>query len=115
MRLIVLAALAALLLVPTAQSATSTERKQAMKWYWTSGAECIKAHEGAWTSNTGNGYHGGFQADRSFQRAYGGEFYRAFGLAHNWRPWMQIVMAHRGWKARGFAPWPTTSRMCGLR
>ena len=71
--------------------------------------------QGAWTSNTGNGYYGGFQADRDFQRAYGREFYYAIGPAHLWRPWQQIVMAHRGYKSRGWQPWPTTSVMCGLR
>jgi hypothetical protein len=114
-KIVLIAALAALFLVPTSQAATSAERTKAMKWYWTSGAECIKSKEGAWTSNTGNGYYGGFQADHSFQRAYGREFYYRLGTANNWKPWMQIVMAHRGWKARGFQPWPNTSRMCGLR
>ena len=97
-----------------AQSATKLERKQAMKWYWTSGAQCVKSKEGAWTSNTGNGYYGGFQADKDFQRAYGKEFYYGIGLAHTWKPWQQIVMAWRGWKQRGWQPWPNTSLMCGL-
>ena len=26
-----------------------------------------------------------------------------------------IIVANRAWKTRGYQPWPTTSRMCGLR
>lgn len=83
-------------------------------WFYSSGASCVKSHEGAWTSNTGNGYYGGFQADMSFQRAYGGEYLSRWGTANNWSPVYQIHMAYRGWLARGWAPWPTTSVMCGL-
>jgi hypothetical protein len=83
-------------------------------WFNTSGAACVKSHEGAWTSATGNGYWGGFQADMSFQAAYGGEYLSRWGTANNWAPVYQIHMAYRGWLARGWYPWPTTSRMCGL-
>jgi Transglycosylase-like domain len=86
----------------------------ALRWWRSSGAPCVKSHEGAWTSNTGNGYYGGFQADLSFQTAYGREFYRRWGTANNWPSWAQIVMAYRGWRARGWHPWPNTARMCGL-
>jgi hypothetical protein len=90
---------------------------EAMLWHWyrTSGAACVKSKEGAWTSNTGNGYYGGFQADMNFQRAYGPEYLRRWGTANNWPPIAQIHMAWRGWRARGWQPWPNTSRMCGLR
>jgi hypothetical protein len=86
----------------------------AMRWWHTSGARCVKNHEGAWTSNTGNGYYGGFQADLSFQQAYGAEFYRRWGTANNWPVWAQITMAYRGWHRRGWHPWPNTARACGL-
>ena len=76
---------------------------------------CVKAGEGAWTSNTGNGYQGGLQMDSSFQRAYGAEFVRAFGPAHRWPTAVQITVGIKGWLARGFQPWPNTSRACGLR
>jgi hypothetical protein len=102
----------------TAQAAPQEKhphKKLAMRWYWNSGAQCVKSKEGAWTSNTGNGYYGGFQADHDFQRAYGREFYHQQGTANNWEPWQQIVMAWRGWRDRGWQPWPTTSVMCGLR
>ena len=45
---------------------------------------CVHAGEGAWSSNTGNGYHGGLQMDWSFMRSYGPEFVRAWGGAENW-------------------------------
>src|SRR5262249_27216003 len=35
--------------------------------------QCIHRFEGAWNSNTGNGYYGGLQMDASFQRRYGGD------------------------------------------
>ena len=37
---------------------------------------CIHSYEGAWTSNTGNGYYGGLQMDWGFMRSYGPEFVR---------------------------------------
>jgi hypothetical protein len=81
---------------------------------WLSAAMCVHSKEGAWTSNTGNGYYGGFQADMSFQLAYGREFYYRWGTANNWPPVTQLLMAYRGWRARGWYPWPNTARACGL-
>jgi hypothetical protein len=83
------------------------------KW-WIAPALCIKSYEGAWTSNTGNGYFGGFQMDLSFQRAYGNDIVRQLGLAHRWPKRTQMIVAYRGYKARGWSPWPNTRRMCGL-
>jgi hypothetical protein len=83
-------------------------------WYETSGADCIHSYEGSWDANTGNGYWGGFQADLAFQRAYGPEYLRRFGTANNWPVISQIHMAYRGYQARGWSPWPNTSRVCGL-
>src|SRR5205085_11164897 len=40
--------------------------------------------EGAWTSNTGNGYFGGLQMDYSFMRAYGGSLLASKGTADHW-------------------------------
>lgn len=75
---------------------------------------CIHGGEGAWNSNTGNGYYGGLQMDLSFQRSYGAEFFR-FGFAHRWPVWAQLIAAERAYKSgRGFYPWPNTARACGL-
>jgi hypothetical protein len=79
------------------------------------GLQCIHRHEGSWTADTGNGYFGGLQMDASFERAYGGEFVRAFGHANNWPRALQLAAGVRGYLARGWSPWPNTSRMCGLQ
>ena len=77
--------------------------------------ECIHGFEGAWDSNTGNGYYGGLQMDLQFQSLYGPEFLSRWGTADNWPPWAQLVAAVRAYQSgRGFAPWPNTARFCGL-
>lgn len=96
--------------------------------------ECIYSHErGAdgWQTNTGNGYYGGLQMDRSFQRAHGLDLYLAKGTADNWTSLEQMMVAERArrgirtslddgrvyqWqdRPRGYNPWPNTARTCGL-
>jgi hypothetical protein len=74
--------------------------------------ECIHRYEGAWTANTGNGYYGGLQFGLSEWRRFGGGFAARADLAS---PAEQITAAI-GYQAQsGFAPWPATSRVCGLR
>lgn len=76
---------------------------------------CIKRHEGPWDANTGNGYYGGLQMDVTFQRSYGNRLFRVKGLAHRWTPIEQIwVGEHAVHEGRGFHPWPTSARRCGL-
>ncbi len=76
---------------------------------------CIHGYEGAWTSNTGNGYYGGLQMDWSFMRMYGSEFVRQWGSADNWPVAAQLTAAARAHASgRGFTPWPNTARACGL-
>jgi hypothetical protein len=76
---------------------------------------CIHRYEGAWDSNTGNGYYGGLQMDWSFMRAYGGDFLARWGTADAWPAWAQIEAATRAHRSgRGFSPWPNTARACGL-
>ena len=80
---------------------------------------CIHEHEGAWDSNTGNGYWGGLQMDYGFQRTYGPEFMRRWGTADRWPVWAQLEAAERafygfaGYVGRGYSPWGTRG-MCGL-
>jgi hypothetical protein len=77
--------------------------------------QCIHRYEGAWDANTGNGYYGGLQMDRGFQQSYGAEFLRAYGTADHWPPAVQISVAMRAYlSGRGFYPWPTSARSCGL-
>ncbi len=76
---------------------------------------CIHHFEGAWDSNTGNGYYGGLQMDQRFQRLYGSDYVARWGTADNWPAWAQLQVAARAYKAgRGFYPWPNTARACGL-
>ena len=77
---------------------------------------CIHEREGAWNSNTGNGYQGGLQMDHSFSTTYGPDMWRKYGNGpHTWTPRDQMLVAERAYDAgRGFHPWPNTARMCGL-
>jgi hypothetical protein len=76
---------------------------------------CIHHYEGAWDSNTGNGYYGGLQMDIKFQSRYGREYVQRWGTADNWPAWAQLQVAARAYRAgRGFYPWPNTARACGL-
>jgi hypothetical protein len=76
---------------------------------------CIHRFEGAWNSNTGNGYYGGLQLDLGFQSSYGPEFLDRWGTADRWPVWAQLQVAVRAYRAgRGFGPWPNTARVCGL-
>ncbi|WP_281426265.1 transglycosylase family protein [Miltoncostaea oceani] len=80
---------------------------------------CINSHEagpehGGWAANTGNGYYGGLQMDRSFQQTYAPQLYRVKGTADNWTREEQMRTAEKAWATRGFSPWPNTARMCGL-
>jgi Transglycosylase-like domain len=76
---------------------------------------CIHRGEGAWTSNTGNGFYGGLQMDLGFQETYGPELLRAKGTADRWTPAEQIMVARRARDSgRGYGPWPNTARVCGL-
>jgi hypothetical protein len=81
---------------------------------WYQAAMCIHAGEGAWTSETGNGYHGGLQFSDSFQQTYGPEWVAEYGDAGHWPPVDQLHAAYRAWRIRGWAPWPNTAAACGL-
>jgi hypothetical protein len=75
---------------------------------------CIQRYEGAWDDD-GAPYYGGLQMDLSFQRAYGADLLRLKGTAENWTPVEQMWVAERAYRAgRGFYPWPSTARACGL-
>ena len=83
--------------------------------YLASAFGCIHHFEGAWDSNTGNGYYGGLQMDLSFQSRYGSDFMSRWGTADNWPAWAQLQTAVRAYRSgRGFYPWPNTARACGL-
>lgn len=77
--------------------------------WWLEQAACIRAHEGAWTSNTGNGFYGAYQFLLSTWQSVGGEGYphQASEEEQNYRAWVL-------WQRSGWAPWPNTARYCGL-
>jgi hypothetical protein len=75
---------------------------------------CIHRYEGSWVANTGNGYYGGLQMDYGFMRSYGARLLRFKGTADHWTPLEQMWVAEHAWRTRGFSPWPTSGRMCGL-
>jgi hypothetical protein len=74
---------------------------------------CIHRYEGSW-ADSGSPYWGGLQMDLSFQQTYGGWLLRHKGTADHWSPLEQIWVAVRASHSRGFSPWPTTARDCGL-
>jgi hypothetical protein len=80
---------------------------------------CLYSHERdprqGWRTNTGNGYFGGLQMDKTFQRMYGYRLYVTKGTADNWTWYEQMWVGEMALRAgRGWYPWPNTARMCGL-
>jgi hypothetical protein len=74
---------------------------------------CIHRYEGGW-ADSGGPYWGGLQMDLSFQQSYGGWLLSHKGTADHWSPLEQIWAAERAARSRGFSPWPSTARDCGL-
>src|SRR5215210_3139048 len=75
---------------------------------------CIQGLEGRW-NDPDPPYYGGLQMDLTFQRLYGGNLLRKKGTADRWTPIEQMWVAERAYRAgRGFYPWPSTARYCGL-
>lgn len=77
---------------------------------------CIHGGEGSWTDPDAP-YYGGVQMDWEFMQSYAPRDLLAKGTADHWTPIEQVAVAILGWSLRGqtFAPWPVTSRRCGLR
>jgi hypothetical protein len=75
---------------------------------------CIHRYEAAW-HDSGSPYYGGLQMDVGFQRRYGRLLLVRKGTADHWTPIEQMWVAERAVHAgRGFWPWPSTARFCGL-
>jgi len=75
---------------------------------------CIHRYEGSWT-DAGAPYYGGLQMDWTFMETYGADYLRAWGTADHWPPSVQLAVAIRAYlSGRGFTPWPTSARLCGL-
>jgi hypothetical protein len=79
------------------------------------GLLCIHGGEGAW-DDPNPPYYGGLQADLTFQANYAPPRLRALGTADHWTPLEQLAVGVIGWSLQGhWAPWPRTSRACGLQ
>lgn len=75
---------------------------------------CLQRYEGSWT-DANDPYWGGLQMDRSFMVSYAPGHLLRRGWANRWSPIEQMWVAERALRAgRGFYPWPSTARMCGL-
>jgi hypothetical protein len=90
------------------------ELARAWGWHYGSAASCVRSREGGLTSvNPAGPYYGWYQTDPNCQAAYGPEFYRRWGPGI-WPAYAQVLTAYRGWRVRGWQPWPNTARACGL-
>jgi hypothetical protein len=79
-----------------------------------SGWLCIHRYEGSWR-DSGDPYWGGLQMDRGFMARYAPGYLLRRGYADSWTPLEQMWVAERAYRGgRGFYPWPSTARMCGL-
>jgi hypothetical protein len=83
--------------------------KRMMRPVHYSGWVCIHRQEGAWNSNTGNGFYGGLQ----MHKGWGGVLY-----AHLLSPIAQIRLAEDGYRRSGYShswlagQWPNTYPPC---
>ncbi len=89
-------------------------RKQASRPPHLAAWRCIQRYEGPW-NDPNPPYYGGLQMDIGFQRRYGAYLLRVKGTADRWTPLEQMWVAERAHRSgRGFSPWPSTARPCGL-
>jgi hypothetical protein len=75
---------------------------------------CLQRFEGPWR-DAWDPYWGGLQMDKAFMRRYAPRHLLRRGWANRWTPLEQMWVAERALRAgRGFYPWPSTGRACGL-
>jgi hypothetical protein len=78
------------------------------------GWNCIHRYEGSW-GDSGDPYWGGLQMDRGFMRSYAPPVLLRRGWANHWTALEQMWVAERAHRSgRGYWPWPSTARFCGL-
>ncbi|GAA2331435.1 hypothetical protein GCM10009854_03150 [Saccharopolyspora halophila] len=100
-------ALSAAATVAVAPNAAATDRSAV----WERLAACESS--GNWDANTGNGYYGGLQFNRSTWSAYGGGEFSYY--PHHASRGEQIAIAERLRAARGdYGAWPACARKLGL-
>jgi hypothetical protein len=75
---------------------------------------CIHRYEGSWR-DSGDPYWGGLQMDRGFMSTYAPRVLLRRGWANRWTALEQMWVAERAHRSgRGYWPWPSTARFCGL-
>jgi resuscitation-promoting factor RpfA len=81
---------------------------------WLPAAMCVHRGESpsGWHTNTGNGFYGGMQFSL---RTWTSSLVGGHGLPSDASPREQLYRAWLLWRVYGWAPWPLTSRACGLR
>ena len=77
---------------------------------WDVVAKCESG--GRWHINTGNGYYGGLQFNRSTWKANGGGKYAP--TADKASKAEQIAVANRLYSKRGLSPWPSCGKKAGV-
>ena len=94
------------------------QRLQRTPWHWQSvlgRKRPASSFSAARSTDAGGPYYGGLQMDLGFQRHYGGYLLATKGTADRWTPVEQMWVAARAYRSgRGFYPWPSTARVCGL-
>jgi hypothetical protein len=82
---------------------------------WFADAMCVHSLEGAWNEPGGLGpdVSGGLQIGHAEWLHFGGGYWSS--EAYQTAPRHQLLVAHRYWRVSGWAPWPSTAAMCGLR
>jgi hypothetical protein len=79
---------------------------------WYQGAMCVHSKEGAWNSNTGNGFYGGFQyMESTWLNSGGGKYASRADLA---TPHDQLLVTWHVTSSSGWGQWPNTAAACGL-
>jgi hypothetical protein len=91
-----------------------TARRRALNPPHEAAWRCLQQYEASW-ADSGDPYWGGLQMDRGFMLHYAPAHLLRRGWADTWSPVEQMWVGERAIRAgRGFYPWPSTARICGL-
>ncbi|MFD8754822.1 transglycosylase family protein [Kitasatospora sp. NPDC059577] len=101
---------AAVAALPVAGLVTATSASAAPASSWDAVAQCESG--GNWSTDTGNGFHGGLQFSPSTWRAYGGTAYAP--QASQATRAQQIAVAEKVLASQGPGAWPVCSKKAGL-
>ncbi len=97
--------------VASAPLVTAGQAQAASDNVWDQVANCESG--GNWSTNTGNGFHGGLQFTSSTWRSFGGTQFAP--TAHQATREEQIAIAEKVLTGQGWGAWPVCSRKAGAR